>query len=84
MLFLAHGENWEVTASRKVSELVKKILEEQGDTKEGAVENGTFELHYTPTDSKQKSFKIPLATRSKSPQQQNGVVQSKTSDISRL
>jgi hypothetical protein len=70
-----------------VSDLVKKILEEQGETKKGSVENGTFELHYNPNDSKQKSYKIPLATRSKSPQQQTDeqyILQSKNSDISRF
>ncbi len=86
--FLAHGENWEITASRKVSDLVKKILEEQDHTKQSVEENGTFELHYTPSDAKRKSYKIPLSTGSKSPQpQQNDeqfVLKPLNSDLSRF
>jgi len=59
-IFLAHGERWEIAASRAVSDLVKQILKEQNNTKEEAEENGTFELHYTPTNTEKKSFKIPL------------------------
>jgi hypothetical protein len=85
--FLAHGENWEITASRKVSDLVKKILEEQGDNKGGPVENGTFELHFNPNDSNRRSYKIPLPALSPSAQKQTDeqiMLQSKTSDISRF
>lgn len=60
---LAHGESWEVAASRAVSDLVKKILEEEGINKEKFEDNGSFELHYTPTNSCHKSITIPLSTR---------------------
>jgi len=64
----AHGESWEVAASRAVSDVVRKIIEEQDDnTKQPVQENGTFELHYTPTNSNVRSFKIPLPKRHKSP-----------------
>ncbi|CAF3896349.1 unnamed protein product [Rotaria sordida] len=56
----AHGESWQVTASRAVSDLVKKFLDEQGITKEEAEDNGTLELHYTPNHPNKKAFKIPL------------------------
>jgi hypothetical protein len=85
--FLAHGERWEVAASRAVSDLVKNILKEQNKTTEEAQENGTFELHYTPTNTNGKSFKIPLPKRQKSPDnpQQSTVeqfnLQSKNSGI---
>ncbi|CAF4070063.1 unnamed protein product, partial [Rotaria sp. Silwood1] len=62
----AHGESWEVTASRAVSDLVKKVLQEQGTTKEEAEDAGTFELHYNPKNSNRKSFKIPLFKRIRS------------------
>ena len=87
MFLLAHGENWELTASRKVSDLVKKILEEQGDNKGTPVENGTFELHFNSNDSNRKSYKIPLHTLSPSVQQkpdEQSILQLKTSDMSRL
>jgi hypothetical protein len=70
--FLAHGEAWEVVASRAVSTLVKKILQEEGNTKHEAQENGTFELHYTPSDAKSKSYKVPLPKQQKSSNQING------------
>jgi hypothetical protein len=60
---LAHGESWEVAASRAVHDLVKNILEEQGTNKEKPEDTGSFELHYTPTNSCQKSITIPLSTR---------------------
>ncbi|CAF1580895.1 unnamed protein product, partial [Adineta steineri] len=59
----AHGESWEVAASRAVGDLVKQILEEQGTNKEKIEDNGSFELHYTPSDSNAKSFSVPLSTR---------------------
>lgn len=60
---LAHGESWEVAASRAVSDLVKKILEEEGNNLVKFEDNGSFELHYTPTNSCHKSIAIPLSTR---------------------
>jgi hypothetical protein len=56
--FLAHGEGWEIVASRAVSDLVKKVLGEQHHTAEQVQENGTFELHYTPSDAKMKRIKF--------------------------
>lgn len=60
---LAHGECWEVAASRAVGDLVKQILEEQGAAREKLEDNGSFELHYTPADANRKSFTVPLTTR---------------------
>ncbi|CAF0935984.1 unnamed protein product [Rotaria sordida] len=65
-----HGENWEVTASRAVSDLVQKILEEQGMTKEEAEDNGTLELHYNPENPNKKAFRVPLLKRLKSSRSQ--------------
>jgi hypothetical protein len=62
LLVVAHGESWEVAASRAVSKLVKTILEESSYGREEARENGTFELHYTPTDVNEKSITVPLST----------------------
>jgi hypothetical protein len=42
---------------------VKKVLEEQGTNKEKHEDNGSFELHYTPTNSCHKSITIPSSTR---------------------
>jgi hypothetical protein len=89
-IFLAHGEGWEVAASRAVSDLVKKILKEQNSTTEEAQENGTFELHYTPTNTEKQSFKIPLSKQlkpSNNQQQSNNEeinLQPKNSSINRL
>ncbi|CAF4696150.1 unnamed protein product [Rotaria sp. Silwood2] len=62
----AHGESWEITASRAVSDLVKKVLQEQGTTREEAENTGTFELHYKPKNPNKKSLKIPLFERIRS------------------
>ncbi len=63
VFFLAHGESWEVAASRAVHNLVKKVLEEEGINRDKPDDNGSFELHYTPTNSCHKSITIPLSTR---------------------
>ncbi len=60
MLIVAHGESWEVTASRAVSEMIEKILSEHDKGRKQLQENGTFELHYTPTNTDNKTFVIPL------------------------
>ncbi|CAF5014588.1 unnamed protein product, partial [Rotaria sp. Silwood1] len=59
----AHGESWQVTASRTVSDLVRKILDEEGVSKEEAEDAGTLELHYNPKNPNKKPFKIPLFKR---------------------
>jgi hypothetical protein len=61
--YIAHGESWEVAASRAVSDLVKRIVEEQNINKENLEDNGSFELHYTPSNTSHKSITIPLSTR---------------------
>jgi hypothetical protein len=43
--------------------IVKRILQEQNHPPEQAEENGTFELHYNPTNTDKKSIKIPVSTR---------------------
>jgi len=63
---LAHGEGWEIAATNSVNDFVRKVLEEQGNTKAEPEENGTFELHYTPSDASKKPFKISLPKRHKS------------------
>jgi hypothetical protein len=63
IIYLAHGESWEVAASRAVHDLVKKVLDEQGMNEEKPEDNGSFELHYTSTNSCHKSITIPLSTR---------------------
>jgi hypothetical protein len=68
---LAHGEGWEIVASRAVSDLVKKVLGEQHHTADQVQENGTFELHYTPSDAKMKTYKVPLPNPQKSPEHQS-------------
>ncbi len=45
---------------RDVNEMVKKAIAEHIDGKEHLQENGTFELHYTPLNTVNKSFTIPL------------------------
>jgi len=62
LLVVAHGENWEVAASQAVTDVIKKFIAENNLGKEQLQENGTFELHYTPTNTVNKSFTIPLTT----------------------
>lgn len=59
---LEHGENWEIEASRSIGDIVKKILEEQGKTREGE-DAGTFELHYNPKNPNKNAYRIPLSKR---------------------
>ncbi|CAF3896388.1 unnamed protein product, partial [Rotaria sordida] len=56
----AHGENWEVTASQAIGDLVKTILEEQKHMEAAGQDTGTFELRYNPKNPKKMGFKIPL------------------------
>ncbi|CAF3926397.1 unnamed protein product [Adineta steineri] len=65
----AHGEGWEVVASRAVSDLVKKILDNQHNPNEMR-ESGTFELHYTPSDAKHKPLKVNLSRPQKTSDEQ--------------
>jgi hypothetical protein len=60
---IAHGESWEVNASRVVNDSVKQSLEEQGTNREKVEDTCSFELHFTPTNSSHKSITIPLSTR---------------------
>nr|AFK35842.1 unknown [Lotus japonicus] len=61
----AHGEGWEVVASRAVGDLVKKVLANQHTTRNEICDNGTFELRYTPTDPTRQSFKVNIPNLSK-------------------
>lgn len=65
VLILAHGESWEVAASRAIGTLVKKILQEQGDSKELPQDTGTFELHYNPKNPNKKGFAVTVLKRKK-------------------
>jgi hypothetical protein len=78
LFLLAHGESWEVAATRAVSTLVKKVLQEQSNTKQDGHENGNFELHYTPSNANQKSFKVTLPNKPKSPNQVSSYVTNDT------
>jgi hypothetical protein len=40
--------------------MVQKVISEQNNKKEQLHENGTFELHYTPANTFDKSFVIPI------------------------
>jgi hypothetical protein len=62
LIVVAHGESWEVAASHAVSNLVKKIVEEQNNGKEQPQENGTFALQYTPADQPAKSITVPISS----------------------
>ncbi|CAF0848507.1 unnamed protein product [Adineta steineri] len=59
----AHGESWEMVASRAVSSLITKIIEEQAANQGLPPEQiGTFELQYTPVNGKKNLITIPLST----------------------
>lgn len=61
-LLIAHGESWEEAASRAVTDMVQKVLAEHDNSKENLQENGTFELHYTPANTANKTFSISLSS----------------------
>jgi len=61
-LSIAHGEGWELAASRAISEMTKKILEEYKDMKTSVEDNGTFQLQYNPSCRSKKSISIQLPT----------------------
>jgi hypothetical protein len=62
LLVAAHGENWEIADSRAVTDVIRQFLTEPNPAKEQLQENGTFELHYTPSNGLHRSFSIPLTT----------------------
>ena len=60
---IAHGESWEVAASRAVHDLVRKVLDERRIHEDKPDDSGSFELHYTSNNTCHKSITIPLTTR---------------------
>ncbi|CAF4422599.1 unnamed protein product, partial [Rotaria sp. Silwood2] len=56
----AHGESWEVAASRAIGDLVQTVLEEQESMKANGKDTGTFELRYSPKNPNRTGFKIDL------------------------
>jgi hypothetical protein len=66
LLVLAHGESWEIGASRAVADLVKKIIEEQIANQEQSEQGGAVNLHYIPPSSDRKAIVIPLSSGNKS------------------
>ncbi|CAF3085286.1 unnamed protein product [Rotaria sp. Silwood2] len=62
----AHGEGWEIAASRAIGDLVKTILEEQAVMKANGEDTGTFELRYKPKDPNKKTLKIRLLKQKES------------------
>ena len=72
LFVLAHGESWEVAASRAVSDLVTKVIQDQvakGHYRPG----GTFNLHYKPPNENEQSITIPLTNSNPNPQPANHV-----------
>lgn len=59
---IAHGESWEIAASRAISDLVKKVLDENEIGRAPTHRRGTFSLHYTPANFNDKAIAIPLST----------------------
>ncbi|CAF1594799.1 unnamed protein product, partial [Adineta ricciae] len=60
----AHGESWEVAASRAFSRLVKQMLEDHNNNvnSDDVRQNGIFALQYTSGDRSQPSVTIPFPT----------------------
>ena len=59
----AHGESWEVAATRSIGERIQKIIEEHINNRDRSETGGTFELHYTPGKARGgNSITIPLAS----------------------
>ncbi|CAF1594809.1 unnamed protein product [Adineta ricciae] len=58
----AHGESWEVAASRAFSKFVKEIVEEYNNSAnaQNVEENGTIALQYTSASGKQPAITIPF------------------------
>ncbi len=64
LFVVAHGESWQLVASVAISNLVKKVLEENNSKKGQSEETGTFELRYTPADEQRKPIIVPLSPSS--------------------
>ncbi len=62
MIITAHGESWEVAASRAVSALVKKVIEEHNTNNGPFLRRDTVDLRYTPGNPDGKTVIIPLST----------------------
>lgn len=71
MFITAHGEGWEIVASRAVGSLVKEILEENQNENKSSHRRGTFSLHYIPENFNEKTIAIPLTTS-------NGILQNQS------
>jgi hypothetical protein len=61
LMSVAHGEGWEVAASRAVHKLVREILDEQAQNNEKAELPGRFELLYTPGKLRSGSIAVPVS-----------------------
>ena len=69
-LIVAHGENWEVAATRAAANLVEKIREERRqseNSREDEQENGRFELQYIPSNPNAKPIKIAFSALQENP-----------------
>ena len=61
----AHGENWEVAATRAAADLVDKMREQRALTENGGnyqQDNGTFELSYKPANENTRPIIIQYST----------------------
>jgi len=61
-IVVAHGESREAAASHAVSDMIQKILLEHHNDMVQVQSHGTFQLQYTPIDTNQKSYAVPLTT----------------------
>ncbi|CAF2119831.1 unnamed protein product [Rotaria magnacalcarata] len=64
-IITAHGENWEVTATRAAANLVDKMRELRTLAENGGnyqQDNGTFELSYKPTNADTRPIIIKYST----------------------
>ncbi|CAF4143428.1 unnamed protein product [Rotaria magnacalcarata] len=64
-IITAHGENWEVTATRAAANLVDKMRELRTLAENGGnyqQDNGTFELSYKPTNADTRPIIIQYST----------------------
>jgi hypothetical protein len=60
LIVIAHGESWEVAASRAVNNLIMKVIEEQAANKGQPQRKVTIDLLCTPANPNEKPITIPL------------------------
>ncbi|CAF2697182.1 unnamed protein product [Rotaria sp. Silwood2] len=66
-IIIAHGEKWEIAATRAAADLVDRMREQAGDGGDFEHDNGTFELSYKPANTNAKPITLKYSALSALP-----------------